>query len=246
MLSLGISSKYITRIYGQITGYTLSLLLVPSFFCVAIATPLIPIITEAYAKKNKAKITHYFNLSIFLSFLIGAIFTVILTLYPQELMQLFFNTTEGVVFLSYMAPLFLIHYFQQPITSTLHAVNKTKAAMFSTLFGSMIKLGLIYFLVTKPDINVHGLTIAIIVNSIFVTTMDYLILRKTIDFKYNFTTIFLSLSLLISTTLLGSILKKVGINPYLCISILFIFYLAILFSFNIGNIRKIKQQLFTQ
>lgn len=246
LTSLGISSQHITRIYGQITGYTLSLLLVPTFFCIAISTALIPIISEAFAKKNNEKICHYFNLSIFLSFIMGSIFTIIITLYPKELMLLMFNTTEGVSFLSYMAPLFLIHYFQQPITSTLHALNKAKEAMFSTLISAIIKLFLIYILVSTPSINVHGLTISIIINSLLVTCIDFIILNKTIKLKYQFNTIFNSISLLVITYLLGSILKRTTIHYFLNIFILIIFYFGMLFILNIGDIRKVKEHLFIQ
>lgn len=246
MMSIGISSHYVTRIYGQITGYTISLLLVPSFFCVAVSIPLIPIISECFIKKNSEKISHYFNLSIFLSFLTGCIFTVILTLYPKELMKLFFNTTEGVIFLSYMAPLFLIHYFQLPITSTLHAVDKAKTAMVNTLIGAAIKLFLTYVLVSTPSINVHGLTTAIIVNSIFVTVVDFIVLSKTIEMKYNLKTILTSLCLLSFTYLLGNLLKISNFisNPFINMFILIVIYVGIVFLFNIGDIRKIKNQLF--
>ncbi|QVK16909.1 stage V sporulation protein B [Mycoplasmatota bacterium] len=245
MISIGISSHYVTRIYGQITGYTISLLLVPSFLCVAVSIPLIPIISEAHTKKNSEKISHYFNLSIFLSYLSGGIFTIILTLYPNELMKLFFNTTDGVVFLSYMAPLFLFHYFQLPITSTLHAIDKAKSAMMNTLIGAAIKLFLIYILVSTPYINVHGLTTAIIINSIFVTVADFIVLSKTIKMKYNFKTIFTSIYLLIFTYLVGSLLKisQFISNAFINMFILIILYTGIVFLFNIGDIRKIKNQL---
>ncbi len=246
MMSIGVSSQYVTRIYGQITGYTISLLLVPSFLSVAISTPLIPIISESYAKKNNEKISHYFNLSIFLSFITGCIFTIILTLYPKELMKLFFDTTDGVVFLSYMAPLFLIHYFQLPITSTLHAINKAKQAMVNTLIGAVIKVFLTYILVCTPSINVHGLTIAIIVNTLIVTLFDFLVLRKSIKVKYNISTIINAFLLMVTTFLLGSLLKASDFisRPFINIMILITFYIGIAFLFNIGNIRKMKRQLF--
>lgn len=243
MTSIGISSLYVTRIYGQITGYTISLLLVPSFFSYAISTPLVPIISEAHAKKNNEKISHYFNMSIFLSFIIGSLFTVILTLYPKELMKLFFDTTEGVVFLSYMAPLFLIHYFQQPITSTLHAIGQAKETLISTLIGAICKLFLMYVLITCPSINVHGLTISIIVNSLLVTLLDYLFLRKKVQINYNFKTLFNSIGLLIIIFLIGSILKLKIINPFLNMFIIVIIYINILFILNIGDIRKVMGQL---
>lgn len=246
MLSLGYSSNYITRIYGQITGYTVSLLLIPSFFSFALSTPLVPTISEAYTKKNYNQITYYFNMTIFLSFLVGSIFTIILCLYPNELMKLFFNTTEGVDFLSYMAPLFIIYYFQQPITTTLQAINKANKAMINTLLASIIKLLLIYVLVTNKSINVHGLTIAILINIFVVTIIDYYILQKTIKMKYNLRTIFHCLCLVIITYLLGSILKKYNLSFYLNTLIILSFYISLLFILNIGDIRKVKKQLFNQ
>ncbi len=246
MISIGISSGTVTKIYGQITGYTLSLLLVPSFFCIAVSIPLIPIISEAYANRNYNKISHYFNLSIFLSFLSGCIFTIILTLFPKELMQLFFNTNEGVIFLSYMAPMFLVYYFQLPITTTLHVVNKTKSAMINTLIGAVLKVFLIYILVSNPNIHVHGLTTAIIFNSIFVTIANFWVLRKTIKMHYNIYTILTSISLLITTFFFGNILKNTSIisSSFLNILVIFMFYVIIVYLSNIGDIRKIKSQLF--
>lgn len=245
MISIGISSHFVTEIYGQIAGYTISLLLIPSFFCVAVSTPLIPIISEAYVQKEEKKISHYFNLAIFLSFLTGCLFTVILTLYPSELMKFFFNTTSGTVFLTYMAPLFIVHYFQLPITSTLHAINKAHLAMINTFIGSSIKLFLLYILVSNPSINVHGLTIAIIVNSIFVTIADYIVLKKSIKIKNNYFTIINCIFLLVITYLIGNYLKLINIfnNSFINILLLCLFYVSVVFFFNIGNIRKIKNQI---
>lgn len=244
LMSIGYSNLEVTNIYGQITGYTLNLLLVPSFFSFALSQPLLPIIAEAYAERNHTKISHYFNLSIFLSFIIGLLFTIIVSLYPNDLMKLFFNTTEGTRFLIYMAPLFIIFYFQQPISSTLHALNKTKHAVISTFIGSALKLLLIYTLTSRENINVHGLNIAIIANVYFVTLYDYYLLTKNIKINYNFRTIVQCILLGIFTVILGLIFKKVSLPYYISILVLTIVYLFILQVLNIGDFQKIRGQLF--
>ena len=246
MVSIGISSHYVTEIYGQIAGYTISILLVPSFFCMAVSIPLITMISEAYVHKNYKKISHYLNMSIFLSFLVGCIFTVILTLYPSELMKLFFNTTSGTVFLSYMAPIFIIHYFQLPIASALQAINKASSAMINTLIGATIKLFLVYILVSNPNVNVHGLTIAIIVNSIYVTIANFIVVSKSVKMKYNFYTIFNCISLLIITYMMGHYMKVLIPYPFLNMLILIIVYILIIYLFDIGNIRKLKTLISTR
>lgn len=246
LVSIGYSNLEVTTTYGQITGYTMNLLLVPSFFSFALSQPLIPTISEAYAQRNQVRISHYFNLSVFLSFIIGLLFTVIVSLYPKELMKLFFNTTEGTRFLTYMAPLFLIYYFQQPITSTLHAINKTKHAVMSTLIGSFIKLSLIYILTSRTAINVHGLTIAIIVSIYFVTLYDYYLLCKNIKVNYNLRTIIHCILLGAFTIILGLLFKKVNLPVYLSILLLSLTYIGILQALNIGDFQKIKGQLFNR
>ena len=48
----GYSSKFITLEYGIINGYVYPLLLMPSFFTLAISNALLPVISNSYANKK--------------------------------------------------------------------------------------------------------------------------------------------------------------------------------------------------
>ncbi|ERJ12747.1 stage V sporulation protein B [Haloplasma contractile] len=247
MLAIGLSSQFTTEVYGAFSGYAIPLLLIPSFISVAISTPLIPTISEAYATNNLKTITHHFNQAIFLSFVSGALATIVLSIYPNELMKLLFNTEEGTKFLSYMAPLFLMYYFQLPITSTLHAIDKAKHAMVNTLIGSLLKVFLIYVLVTNPAISYHGLAIAVIVNIVYVTIANYLVLRKSIEMKFKLETPITSILLMFATLLFGLYLRNTLTSEYafiLNIFIITLFYIGFLFIFDIGEINRVIKQMF--
>ena len=52
LLKSGFSSSYILKEYGIINGYVMPILLLPSFFTLAISQALIPVISKSYTKKN--------------------------------------------------------------------------------------------------------------------------------------------------------------------------------------------------
>jgi stage V sporulation protein B len=246
MAGIGISSAYTTRLYGQISGYVISTLIVPSFVVVAISTTLLPVMTEQFARNNFKKIQEYFNISIFLSYMVGALYIIMVLLFPNEIMKIFFGTTEGVEFLIYMAPVFILYYFEQPIAQTLHAVDQTKKVMIKTLISNTIKLFLMYFLVSQKSIHVYGFVIAVIINILMITLLNYILLKKTIKIKANWSTIVLSILLLIITLVFGLILKEVLTLHFILIGIIVVlFYLALLFGFNIGQIRDLRKNLMT-
>lgn len=244
MIGIGVSSKYTTILYGQISGYVISVLVVPSFIVVAISTPLLPLITEHFTKNNMKKIHYYFNMSIFLSFVMSTLFIIILILFPSQLMKLFFDTTEGSNFLYYMAPFFIIYYFELPISQTLHAIDKAKEVMITTLFCNSLKLFLIYILVSYSKYHVAGLPIAIVINIVLITLINFIILKKAIKLKLNYYTISMSILLLLTTLAFGYIIKNLLSIHYLLIIVLVVlFYLTILFIFNIGNVKSIKKEI---
>ena len=72
-----------------------------------------------------------------------------------------------------MAPIAIFIYFQAPLQSALQALNKPGAALINTLIGSSVKLILIYWLASKPEMGIHGAVFAINVNIVLVTLLHW-------------------------------------------------------------------------
>lgn len=168
LYKVGYSNSFIINEYGVINGYILPLLLMPSFFTLAISQALIPVISNAYSKglitysKNKTK------QAIIISLIIGIPITLIFELFPELLLKLIYNTTEGIIYLRILAPIFLILYIQTPLTSTLQATGRAKEAMNGTLIGTVFRTSLL-FICSYFKIGMWGLVIANVVNIIVVT-----------------------------------------------------------------------------
>ena len=176
------SSEYITYEYGIITGYVMPLLMLPSFFSVAISQATLPVISNAYANNKIEYVKEKIKQSLAFSFIIGLCFKIFIMIYPDFFMKLIYNTYEGVNYIRFVAPFFLFYYIQVPLVTVLQALNKAKEAMISTFIGITIKLGLIISL-SYLKIGMYPLIIATIVNIIYVTLFNYIKVKKIFNNK---------------------------------------------------------------
>ena len=80
-------------------------------------------------------------------------------------------------YIKIIAPFFLLHYIQSPLTVVLQAINKAGCAMRGTFIGSVIKL-ILLFVITMLNTGLWGLVISSIVNIIFVTIHHIYYVRK--------------------------------------------------------------------
>ncbi len=168
LLKQGFSNHYIVTEYGILNGYVMPLLLMPSFFTLAISQAIIPVVSKAYAKKNYKEVKRKVVQAIIFSLIIGIPITIIFETIPEFLLKFIYNTNEGISYLKLLAPFFLILYIQSPIIACIHAMNKSLIALKGTLIGTIIKILLLTFL-TSLKIGFYGFICSLIFNIIFVT-----------------------------------------------------------------------------
>ena len=168
MLKSGSGLSLITSEYGIVTGYVYALLLIPSFFTMAISTSLLPIISKNYAERNMRIVKKGLSQGMLFSLLIGCFFTILFMLFPNYILKFIYNTTLGSDYVRLIAPFFIFHYIQGPLTTYLQAINKAKCAMYGTLLGSIIK-NILLFVLAICNYKIWGLIISTIVNILIVT-----------------------------------------------------------------------------
>ena len=168
MLKSGSGLSLITSEYGIVTGYVYALLLIPSFFTMAISTSLLPIISKNYAERNMRIVKKGLSQGMLFSLLIGCFFTILFMLFPNYILKFIYNTTLGSDYVRLIAPFFIFHYIQGPLTTYLQAINKAKCAMYGTLLGSIIK-NILLFVLAICNYKIWSLIISTIVNILIVT-----------------------------------------------------------------------------
>ena len=168
ILLLNYSNNYITTEYGVISGYVIPIILLPSFFTLALSQSLLPVISKDSVKNNLKSIKKKVSYIIFLSLLIGIPITIILLFKGDQLLQLIYRTSKGYNYLKILSPVCLLQYIQAPLSTTLDALGKSKINLISTILGTITRtISLIIFSYSK--IGIYSLIISISLNIIITT-----------------------------------------------------------------------------
>ena len=168
----GYTNSYITIEYGIINGYIYPLLLLPSFFTLAISNALLPVVSNSYSNNNYKYTKYKIKQAITLSLIIGISCTLLFMTIPEYFLKLIYNTNEGIKYIKIISPFFLLYYIQGPLTTSMQAMNKAKEAMVGTLLGTIIKTCLL-LLISFFKIGIWNLIISNLINIIFITLHHY-------------------------------------------------------------------------
>ena len=179
LIKIGYENSYIVTEYGIISGYIMPLILIPSFFTLAISQALIPNISKAHSHGHYKYVKDKIKLAIFLSLLIGIPATILFELFPSVPMKLIYNLDEGTEYLKVLAPIALMHYIQAPLTASLQAMGKAKEAMRGTLIGTVVRT-ISLFCFSYLHIGLWGLIIASSLNILCTTFHQYKCVKKTL------------------------------------------------------------------
>lgn len=175
--SIGYSKDYITLEYGVINGYVYPLLLLPSFFTLAISSAILPVVSNSYCNRNYDYTKKKIKQAILFSLLIGVPATLIFMFIPEIPLKLVYNTNLGLEYIKLTSPFFLLHYIQAPLTSALNGMGYAKVAMRGTLYGGIVRV-LSLAVLSLLKIGLYSLVISTILNIVIVTLHHIYYVRK--------------------------------------------------------------------
>lgn len=244
----GISTTIATKQYGELTGYVLPLLFLPTFITQSLSIALVPSISEAEAHANK-KLTHYrIHQSIRISFASGALATIVLSLFSIPILTFMYGTAHASKFIVLMAPFFILLYIQAPLQATLQALDLARAAMWNSLIGAIVKLTVLFMLASDPTFGIMGVAIAMSVGVILVTLLHVAALYKYIGFFIPLHDLIKMILLLLLTTVTGYFLKTTplftsqGVAGFILILLILTgFYISLLFLLKFITKAELKQ-----
>ncbi|NEW04530.1 stage V sporulation protein B [Paenibacillus sp. SYP-B3998] len=179
----GISTSLATAQYGALQGMIIPIILLPSALTMSLSVSLVPSLSEAAARKDTKSIHMRLHQALRLALVTGAPFAVLMFVLAEPICTFMYNKPDVSILLKMMAPVALFIYFQAPLQSALQALNKPGAALINTLIGSTIKLILIYWLASKPEMGIRGAVFAINVNIVLVTLLHWNSVVRLLKFR---------------------------------------------------------------
>lgn len=180
LTSLGFQHHIIQSQYAIISGYVISLLVTPTFFCNIIYRIYLPIATNDLYYKKKETYRHLF-IALLSCLLIGLPFTIIFYFFPKQSLQLLYNTTSGYNELRYMSIPFLLYYLQTPLSVILQSKNKNKEMFMISILECTLEIILTFILSHYFYIHsiLMSLFIGILVTLIMSALFTYFIIKDT-------------------------------------------------------------------
>ncbi|MFC0299855.1 stage V sporulation protein B [Virgibacillus soli] len=249
----GISATLATKQYGELTGYVLPLLFLPTFITQSLSVALVPSISEAEAVANKSLIHYRIHQAIRISFASGAIATVVLSLFSEQILTYMYGTANASQFLILMAPFFILLYIQSPLQATLQALDLAKPAMWNSLIGNVIKFIVLFTLASSPKFGIMGVAIAMLVGVVLVTLLHLATLQKAIRFYIPIKDLTKMSALILLTWLTAKFIKQwfTQTNEHFlifiaCLIVLCIAYLLFLFLLRFISKEELQQIPFLQ
>ena len=172
LLYKGYSNSYILLEYGAYNAYAISTLTIPSFFINAISLALIPEIAKYIEQKKYNLVKTRLKQAFIFSFIIGLGFTLFIFIFRNNLMLLY-HTTLGNNYIKYLAPFFILFYFENIFASFMQAINKTNITLKITIIASLIKL-ISLTILSFLKIGIYSLLISEIINIIIIVLLNYI------------------------------------------------------------------------
>lgn len=178
---IGYTSNFIINQYGILQGYVMPLVLLPSFFTLAISQALLPVIAKAISDKRITYTKKKIKQAIFFSLLIGIPATILFIILPKLFLNIMYHTNQGSTYLQVLAPICLFQYIQSPLAFSLDAMGRSKDNLKATIIGTIIRT-ITLFLFSLLKIGLYGYIISTSIHVIFTTFYNYYQVRKYLTF----------------------------------------------------------------
>lgn len=155
--------------YGQLNGYVLPILTMPSFITITLSNFLLPSFTYHYTRNNHKTAARLFTVIITVCFLIGFLCSLICYRFSSFLMELFYHTQRSAPLLKTLAWPFAFYALQPPLASLLHALSRSRRTVVDTFLGSISRLLCVALL--TPILHENSLAIGLTVGMMITTLL---------------------------------------------------------------------------
>ncbi|GAE25934.1 stage V sporulation protein B [Halalkalibacter wakoensis JCM 9140] len=232
----GVATVMATRQYGELAGFVIPVLLLPTFITYSLSVSLVPAISEALARNHYKTIHHRLNQALRLALLSGGISAVVLYVFAEPIMDLMYGAPTVATYLTLMAPFSIFLYFQGPLQAALQALDLAKAAMMNSLFGAVVKMAAIFVLASRPELGIMGAALAVVIGFVLVTLLHFASIAKTISFTIDTKMVVKSVVLIVGSTAVGFLCANYAFttlpklwHTLLAISMTGLFYCVLMF-----------------
>lgn len=182
----GLTVAHATAIYGQFVGITEALLFIPGVVTMALATALVPAMSDAVALNNLRLVRARVYDAVRLTIQVGLPAAAILFLLGDELCGVLFGYPEAGAALQLMAPAGPLLYLQQTTTGIIQGLGRADMPFKNLVLSSVVCLSGIYWLTALPGIGILGTALAIALSYLVMAFLNLRDIYRLTGFRLGF------------------------------------------------------------
>lgn len=155
----GYTAREATTLFGQLGGSAFTLLTFPSVFTFALATSLVPAISEASARNQHSVVKARSSEAIRLTILLGLPCLLILFYFANPLTA-FFKSQNIAPILRILTLGGIFSYLQQTTTGILQGLGKVYLPVIHSIISALLRIPILYILTAYPTWGLTGTALA--------------------------------------------------------------------------------------
>ena len=173
----GYGAREAVTLFGQLGGSAFTLLTFPSVFTFALATSLVPSISEAAVQRQFNTVRVRSAEAIRLTILLGIPCLVILFYFSHPLTA-FFRSTEISPILQVLAVGGIFSYIQQTTTGILQGLGKVQLPVIHSIIAAIIRFPVLIYLTGLPQWGLKGTAWAFVLGFFIVATLNIIAITR--------------------------------------------------------------------
>ncbi|MBS4174992.1 polysaccharide biosynthesis protein [Bacillus sp. FJAT-49736] len=180
LMKAGLSGTVALEHFGIVTGIAFSIGYFPAFIAHSFSTVLIPTVSEAYAKKDYARMQKLLQQVMFMTFLYGVPAIFIFHYFAEPLTHMFFKSAIAPLYLQLLWPYFLFHYFVIPLQAFLIGIGLITDSLIHYIWATLVMFAMIYILGSNPHYQMIGIILAMNTSTLLLMLLHYVTICKKI------------------------------------------------------------------
>ncbi len=181
LVSAGVTGTLATEQFGLLAGVAMTIGFFPAFIAHSLLIVLIPTVSEAYSKRDIARLNKLLVQVMLLTLAYGVPAVAICYFFAQPLTSLFFESTTAAMYLKLLWPYFLFHFFVIPMQAFLIGLGLIKDAFIHTVWSTIYSFLIMFILGSMHQFQMQGIIIGMNAGVVLLSLMHYMTICKKID-----------------------------------------------------------------
>lgn len=179
----GLSQSDALSHYGILNGMALPFVYFASAITNALAVLLLPLISEQDSANDRKRVAQTTERSVSVTLLLGIFCNSLFFFFGTPLGNTVFHNANAGSYIQILSCLCPFLYLATTLNSILNGLGKTMTTFAISLTGSVLRIGLLYFLV--PQSGMGGCFISLLLSQLVLCALELILVHYHTDFKLN-------------------------------------------------------------